>query len=69
MQEIIAPTDSRWRKDQRHFEEGDIEQADKEKTILQKEQNKRIECWVDPQGNFFDYDKANESRWQPRFFK
>lgn len=24
---------------------------------------------MDPQGNFFDYDKSKEERWQPRYFK
>jgi hypothetical protein len=34
----VAPTDSRWRKDQRLYEEGKIDEADIEKTVLEEEQ-------------------------------
>ena len=33
----VAPTDSRWREDQRLYEYGKIEEADKEKFILEQE--------------------------------
>jgi len=38
MKGVIAPTDSRFRNDQRLFEEGKIEEADKEKTRLEVKQ-------------------------------
>jgi len=38
MQGVIAPTDSRFRNDQRLFEEGKIDEADKEKTRLEVKQ-------------------------------
>ena len=38
MREVIAPTDSRFRNDQRLFEEGKIDDADKEKSRLEVKQ-------------------------------
>ena len=38
MECVIAPTDSRLRKDQRLFEEGKMDEADKEKTRLEVKQ-------------------------------
>lgn len=38
MKGVIAPTDSRFRNDQRLFEEGKMEEADKEKTRLEVKQ-------------------------------
>ena len=38
MKGVIAPTDSRMRNDQRLFEEGKIDEADKEKTRLEVKQ-------------------------------
>ena len=40
MESVIAPTDSRLRKDQRLFEEGKMEEADIEKTRLEVKQRK-----------------------------
>jgi hypothetical protein len=33
----VPPTDSRWRKDQRLYEEGKIEEADHEKLMIEEE--------------------------------
>ena len=42
MDGFIAPTDSRFRKDQQLYEEGKIEEADAEKLLIEEEQwNKR----------------------------
>lgn len=38
MKGVIAPTDSRFRNDQRLFEEGKMDEADKEKTHLEVKQ-------------------------------
>jgi hypothetical protein len=38
MEGVIAPTDSRFRNDQRFFEEGNVDAADKEKIRLEVKQ-------------------------------
>ena len=38
MEGHVAPTDSRFRKDQRLYEEGKIEEADAEKLMIEEEQ-------------------------------
>ena len=37
MEGFVAPTDSRFRKDQRLYEEGKIEEADAEKLLIEEE--------------------------------
>ena len=57
MHGVVAPTDSRFRMDQRLFEEGQIDEADDEKILIEEEQRrKRKEM------------KAGE-KWEPNFFR
>jgi hypothetical protein len=58
MDGYVAPTDSRFRKDQRLYEEGKIEEADAEKLMIEEEQwNKRE---LAAEGKIPDYE--------PRYF-
>lgn len=36
MEGVVAPTDSRFRNDLRHYEEGNIEEADAEKVLIEE---------------------------------
>jgi len=50
---VIAPTDSRFRRDQRLFEEGEVDEAEAEKLEIEKQQRRvrkqvedgEIEAW------------------------
>ena len=57
MRGVVAPTDTRFRKDQRLCEEGKLEEADKEKLRLEQKQRETRNA----------RDKSGEE-WKPKFF-
>ena len=56
---VVAPTDSRFRRDQRLFEEGEVDEAEAEKLEIEKQQ-RRVRKKV---------EDGEIEAWQPRFFK
>ena len=62
MEEVIAPTDSRWREDIALFEEGDKEQAQKVRNDLEERQRRKRR--PQPDRSYLD-----DGDWRPQFFK
>ena len=59
LKQIIAPTDTRLRGDQRLYEQGDVDGADEEKVRLEVKQRKARK----------EREEAGGDHWTPNFFK